>query len=133
MDTNEQRKAIAITYGESLTRWRVYYGTSGPEFASSGFHSKMDAEVEARLLHSHWNYAFVSNPEEYESVASARDYLNDLNAMHEAENIILTQSRASAFWTHLYSICVRDKNPGWHATAAQRAEAFLRTIGKWTE
>jgi hypothetical protein len=63
------------------------------------------------------------------------DYLNDLNAMHEAEKI-LTHDQADSFTEFLWS-----QYPGhvlfdsyiWHATAAQRAEAFLRTIGKWEE
>jgi hypothetical protein len=63
------------------------------------------------------------------------DYLNDLNAMHEAEKI-LTHDQANSFTEFLWS-----QYPGhvlfdsyiWHATAAQRAEAFLRTIGKWKE
>jgi len=55
------------------------------------------------------------------------DYLNDLNAMHEAENYIMDESSIVYLeWLARLS-CV------WHATAAQRAEAFLRTIGKWTE
>jgi len=63
------------------------------------------------------------------------DYLNDLNAMHEAEKMLtdwqssqyemyLMRSRifvgAAEFWTY-------------HATAAHRAEAFLRAIGKWED
>ena len=40
------------------------------------------------------------------------DYCGDLNEMHEAEKVIAEMV---------------------HATARQRAEAFLRTIGKWKE
>ena len=66
---------------------------------------------------------------------SPPDYLNDLNAMHEAEKI-LTHDQADSFTEFLWS-----QYPGhvlfdsyiWHATAAQRAEAFLRTIGKWED
>jgi len=59
------------------------------------------------------------------------DYLNDLNAMHEAENTVIKQQR---LW---YQYCLKlngrsfDESIG--CTAAQRAEAFLRTIGKWEE
>jgi hypothetical protein len=57
------------------------------------------------------------------------DYLNDLNAMHEAENTVIKPQR---LWYHY---CLRLEGRSFQestgATAAQRAEAFLRTIGKW--
>lgn len=56
------------------------------------------------------------------------DYLNDLNAMHEAEEQAgLEVTKAMRF--HLWEIC--GQMTAHHATAAQRAEAFLRAIGKW--
>jgi hypothetical protein len=57
------------------------------------------------------------------------NYLNDLNAMHEAENLVLR----SAQQCRDYADALDDGNGGHFATAAQRAEAFLRTIGKWKE
>ena len=70
------------------------------------------------------------------------DYLNDLNAMHEAVSIF-DYDQADQFEDHLCDICKRSndekENPApWrfavvNATATQRAEAFLRTIGKWEE
>jgi len=51
------------------------------------------------------------------------DYLNDLNAMHEAEKIIPVIS---------WDIYERNLAHCISATASQRAEAFLRTIGKLT-
>ena len=57
------------------------------------------------------------------------DYLNDLNAMHEAENS-LTTSQMTTMSHYLY----RRLGMLWgFATSAQRAEAFLRTIRKWKE
>jgi len=74
------------------------------------------------------------------------NYPNDLNAIHEAEKkLVLTYHRvnipmdictneASRYRKALREICERDgDNHTIHATARQRAEAFLRTIGKWTE
>jgi hypothetical protein len=59
------------------------------------------------------------------------DYLNDLNAMHEAENTVIKPQR---LW---YPYCLRLEGRSFQesigATASQRAEAFLRTIGKWKE
>lgn len=72
------------------------------------------------------------------------DPINDLNAMHEAERMFddrhkFTDDTRSLYYDYLalgaegfpdrWEIC-------WHvlrSTAAQRAEAFLRTIGKWTD
>ena len=59
-------------------------------------------------------------------------YLNDLNAMHEAEKVLKGGMR-STYDAELTLICSRDYNFIWESTASQRAEAFLRTIGKWEE
>lgn len=62
------------------------------------------------------------------------DYLNDLNAMHEAEKLLREKGIISGYvhcihkilnvnlWSHEDVIC---------SSASQRAEAFLRTIEKW--
>ena len=55
------------------------------------------------------------------------DYLNDLNAMHEAEKVI--RERADRVDSYLDQL--DGAMSGVHATAAQRAEAFLRTLGLW--
>jgi len=59
------------------------------------------------------------------------DYLTDLNAMHEAEKV-LNEKQDHIMNDTLWDMCEGRKYL-WHATAAQRAEAFLRTIGKWEE
>jgi hypothetical protein len=63
------------------------------------------------------------------------DYHSDLNAMHEAE-AILTEKQRLFYHVNLMKLQKADFVAGFwfliHATAAQRAEAFLRTIGKWT-
>ena len=60
------------------------------------------------------------------------DYCHDLNAMHEAEASQLWPD--AAFWNRysleLGGLC-NSLAPALHATARERAEAFLRTIGKW--
>jgi hypothetical protein len=65
------------------------------------------------------------------------DYLNDLNAMHEAEKVLTTDQSVA------YRICLMSNSDGrravfptleaalCHATAAQRCEAFLKTLGLW--
>ena len=60
------------------------------------------------------------------------DYLNDLNAMHEAEKVLTVQQRGEMTLNIMHSNC-DGYWPQLHATAQQRAEAFLRTIGKWSD
>ena len=74
------------------------------------------------------------------------DYLNDLNAMHEAEKVLWDTGKAMEFTNQLVGIVCSARGFRWdkgtsddhlmclsHATAAERAEAFLRTISKWEE
>lgn len=74
---------------------------------------------------------------------SPPDYLNDLNAMHEAEKV-LNWDQQKVFISHLLGLEGRNGDALWtlawdsawlcsHATAAQRAEAFLRVIGRWVD
>jgi hypothetical protein len=59
------------------------------------------------------------------------DYLNDLNAMHEAEKIF-DDALYCRYISELCTLTINDNNSMYMATAAQRAEAFLRAIDKWT-
>jgi hypothetical protein len=61
--------------------------------------------------------------------AAVPDYLNDLNAMHEAQKILRGQ-QVDAFVTTL-CLKVQPKPSLWDATAAQRAEAFLKALNLW--
>lgn len=81
------------------------------------------------------------------------DYLNDLNGMWDAEQLLIGKEDGSGQWLYCkYSSELLNlktdgdetsessnlfDDSGWfgaiHATAAQRAEALLRTIGKWKE
>ena len=73
------------------------------------------------------------------------DCLKDLNATHEAEKT-LTPEQHEAFCVHLRNVVTTPTllealfvsywSRGFsilHASAPQRAEAFLRTLGLWTE
>ena len=57
--------------------------------------------------------------------------LHDLNAMHEAEKTLNPIKGIELCW-HLNDMGISGEWEILTATAAQRAEAFLRTIGKWT-
>ncbi len=73
------------------------------------------------------------------------DYLSDLNAMHEVEGVEVSKNGYNfqvEYMVQLENVALR-RRPNctslevrfWLsvATAAQRAEAFLRTLGKWEE
>jgi hypothetical protein len=73
------------------------------------------------------------------SIDHIPDYCNDLNAMHEAEKG-LPENRKTLFAFMLAQVLdtsptldLNDQFLNIHATAIQRAEAFLKTIGKWEE
>ena len=57
------------------------------------------------------------------------NYCGDLNAMHEAEKVLPNHD----IWEMTMQLrrAVHQDTPIAHATARQRAEAFLRTVGKW--
>lgn len=58
-------------------------------------------------------------------------YLTDLNAMHEAESRMASPEDRGAYRRAL--VVITGEAWVWHATAAQRAEAFLKTLNLWTE
>ena len=87
--------------------------------------------VPPKFIHYEWNRVIIP------------DYLNDLNAMHEAEQSLWLKD-----WNLRYVFCdhladaIRGRRVNrneWgpelmlDALAAQRAEAFLKTIGKWED
>lgn len=64
---------------------------------------------------------------------SCPDNLNDLNACHEFEKAIIALGPPAldTYEDFLLAICTRAGNRIFRATATQRCEAFLKTIGKW--
>lgn len=84
-------------------------------------------------LHSH-----LAGYHPYGGLHTIPDYLNDLNAMHEAEKIIIEATetpqndhRRREWRRILKKLCGYSYSE--HTSAAQRAEAFLRTLNLWTE
>jgi hypothetical protein len=65
------------------------------------------------------------------AIITPPNYCNDLNAMHEAENI-LSQDEIEIIYPKFLG-AYREPNKAIRATAHQRAEAFLKTVGKWKE
>ena len=65
------------------------------------------------------------------------DYLNDLNAMHEAVKSLPQNSKPRYFACLCAvvsgAISLNGYSEATEATAAQRAEAFLRTLDLWKQ
>jgi hypothetical protein len=123
MDKKEQKIAIAIACG---FRWYV----SGKDFY-----------VLYRGQPANCMFRPTTRPKKVKDrdIREVPDYLNSLDAMHEAEK---TLSRVD-YWNYtgilLPEIVLRDNNKQWGerysyvcATAAQRAEAFLKILKLWT-
>ncbi len=91
--------------------------------------------------HSGWPHEYMNQADRLRHIP---DYLDDLNAMHEAM-AHLEPDQVDQFAAELSGIVLENREKYWwdltsnevghvaNATAAQRAEAFLRTIGKWEE
>jgi hypothetical protein len=78
--------------------------------------------------HTLWGYPPMKPKQGGNAYNYLLNYCADLNAMHEAEKV-LTYEQFDEYYINLSKIMVRP----FRATARQRAEAFLRTLGKWEE
>jgi hypothetical protein len=80
-------------------------------------------------------------PSEFDVCVDVPNYPFDLNAMHEAENFLFpveisdlySPDLVKEYASYLPHMCIGHPGGAMRATASQRAEAFLRTIGKWKE
>jgi hypothetical protein len=110
MTSQEQRIAIAEFCG-----WKNLYFHHYSEQSSDPFAKDDDC----------WGTSPTGD------ISNPPDYLNDLNAMHEAEST-LPLDVYYEYTKELYIVCEgRSGGRGYtFATATQRAEAFLKTIQK---
>ena len=102
MDKQEQRIAIAKSCGYNPVESQFYEETGTEKL-----------------------YGWLENKNYWKWVP---DYLNDLNAMYEAEKV-LGWGQMGSYTTRLDRM--DDNSHGVHTTAAQRAEAFLKTLNLW--
>jgi hypothetical protein len=93
-----------------------------------------------------WRLDGIEYPGDMPRIAQVPDYLTDLNAMHQAEKNLTPED-----WTPYHgqladatgfsyddTMSTKEAEAEWmhrvcHATAAQRAEAFLKVKGLWQE
>lgn len=71
----------------------------------------------------------MASTEKYKSWTRPPNYCRDLNAMHEAEKALSPEQYDR--WRLTPTIITEPETCAYSATARQRAEAFLKTIGKW--
>lgn len=116
MTPEQQRIKIAEVRGWSNVK--IY-----PRSESNKRHSGDTESIGIGCRHPSWGGGSCSVP----------NYPYDLNAMHEAESA-LNLNQWDAYESHLKSITAQaGVYSPIRATAAQRAEAFLRTLNLWTE
>jgi hypothetical protein len=100
------------------------------------------AEACGWQIHHGGKYCSILNSN-IRTLAGLFDPLIDLNAMHEAEETLSRNQRAE-YWHEIIKLCNEEARLlndfdrvgifyQLHAKAAQRAEAFLRTLGGWEE
>lgn len=100
MKPEEQRIAIAEACG-----WRAFDDNQGSLIGVPSHNAHLPRSMAQRFV---------------------PDYLNDLNAMHQAERVMKVHQK----WE--YSKRLVDSNgTAVFATAAQRAETFLKCLGLW--
>jgi hypothetical protein len=79
-----------------------------------------------RFIVTHPNY-----PHSVQPLSTIPNYHGDFNAMHEAEIQLSIDQKVDM--EHELIKLTGSTFLLWRATAAQRAEAFLRTIGQWED
>lgn len=129
MKKEAQRIAIAEACG-----WRAFYLASTVDFI-------MAKPGATWCDHERFIPGKPSPNARCSSVGEPPDYLGDLNAMFEAEQVLTHEQQAryysSRSWERFgcgaHSIMHRNSKIMVSANAGQRAEVFLRTIGKWKE
>lgn len=127
MDPIEQQIAIAEACG-----WIPHPDNSKRENSIKSWHKGKVGNTECRFLEE-------TRESCWGTTKGLPNYLNDLNAMHEAENAIMTgdlmdtTSIQYRYSHYLYNVVVPSNRQPFRAKASQRAEAFLKTLGLWKD
>ena len=122
MTLEKQRIAIATACG--WTNVKIIHRSE-----TNKKHSGEDGVIMNGARPPSWGFGSSSIP----------DYLNDLNACHEMEQGLTVAQRVT--YAHQMGLLLSGGSvgravPNWwfiHATAAEKCEAFLRTLGLWED
>lgn len=143
MSPGAQRIAISRARGIDVLGWRFFWRDNAKDiWHESPTYIDKERVEEAANKELRWG-SEIGVIEEFEAPAMCENYLSDLNAMHEAEEEMFgkcPEFLLSDWEWHLRNITQRDAREGSglyerlaRATAAQRAEAFLKTMNLWTQ
>lgn len=129
-----------------VEKWgfRYHLPRVGPPITSRGFHSEAEAVEESKFLTS--EDFICSTPEPYMSKVDLPNYPECLNACHEMEGGH-PWGNATQWEMYNYALANIAEGRKWDdychwsdigtsttsASAIQRCEAFLRTLGQWEE
>lgn len=143
MNTSRQRIEIARACGKQIPLFKLEEEYVDHRYWNSGFWRTtifFEDKTEIEVLRRKEDVP-ASLCENLYAVKHFPDYPSDLNAMHEAEKVLLNGYDAwDRYKWEIAKIIYPDcgeidismlSTEVVCATAAQRAEAFLRTIGKW--
>lgn len=126
MSPEEQNKAIAAYLG--WTEFEIYEDNAGPPI-----HCAYSPPTIGFSKSGDWEYLKPKDKKAFPN------YTRDLNAMHEAEKVLL-EAQWSEYRDELRTVVLGSVRmvSQWtkadlHATAAQRCEAFLRVLNLWKE
>jgi hypothetical protein len=125
MNEEQQNIAIAKLMG---AKWVKSFNRQTPNKAVLVFVEMMSLDYGDEIVYVN------ESDENFTKVVHAHvpDYCNDLNAMHEAEKVL---QHYGAFVDVLAEVTKQPRQGIMlvNATAAQRAQAFIKTIAKWEE
>lgn len=127
MTPEAQRIAIAEFCGLNPYRWCFKYQHEEGWDDSKLYTLEAEAQNDWKLLYDGPTYAT-----EIKKVVVCPDYLNDLNAIQDAWGCLGWEEKNECV-EYLKEIVKEADCEACFATATQRAEAVLRTIGKWVE
>lgn len=103
------------------------------------------AEVRGWEVHPKDRFIVIppNSPHSVQPLSTIPNYLNDLNAMHEAVSSTFRDASIQLEYSRALIQVIKSNSPLGkmffsdfdlvNATAAQRAEAFLKTLNLWTE
>jgi hypothetical protein len=130
MNPKNQRIAIAKACGTLRTEFDFSINYHNNKRIVRRFDTKEEAERAYKYEKN--SYGNPSEIEEKINFNRIPDYLNDLNAMHEAEGIMDIDELSD----YAELLGISDEIYGHNvvrATAQEKAEAFLKTFNLWTD
>jgi hypothetical protein len=131
MTPEAQNNAIAKACGQD-DRWYIrkrdmFYRPNGSGYTRNPQEAWIVTEAEAD------KHVYPYHEPVTKLKAPVLRYTECLNAMHGAEKVLTPQQWVS-YWSFLEPLACRPNNTSiLHSTAAQRAEAFLRTLNLWKD